>query len=127
MSLQLTPCLTSMRQVLDKLQRSLDAGQHYEAEQMLKTVYYRYRARKQLDEAYQLLQVLCRPLVDLTSCLWVTYSKAIRSNLATLRCHQQWFCTLLTHASCSLMHAVRALFLAVLTIWHLRQRQPDLS
>jgi hypothetical protein len=43
--------------VLDKLQRSLDAGQHYEAQQMLKTVYHRFRARKQLQEAYQLLQV----------------------------------------------------------------------
>ena len=44
--------------MLDKLQRSLAAGQHYEAQQMLKTVYYRFRARKQLHEAYQLLQVL---------------------------------------------------------------------
>ena len=44
--------------MLDKLQRSLDAGQHYEAQQMLKTVYHRFRARKQLQEAYQLLQVL---------------------------------------------------------------------
>ena len=47
-----------LRQVLDKLRRSLEAGQHYEAQQMLQTVYYRYRARKQLEEAYQLLQVL---------------------------------------------------------------------
>lgn len=43
-------------QVLDKMQRSLEAGQHYEAHQMLKTVYYRFRARKQQEEAYQLLQ-----------------------------------------------------------------------
>ena len=43
--------------MLDKLQRNLDAGQHYEAQQMLQTVYHRFRARKQLQEAYQLLQV----------------------------------------------------------------------
>lgn len=49
--------------MLDKLLRSLEAGQHYEAQQMLQTVYYRYRARKQLEEAYQLLQVLSRPLI----------------------------------------------------------------
>ncbi len=61
-----------LHQVLDKLQRSLEAGQHYEAQQMLQTVYYRYRARKQLEEAYQLLQVLSWPRVGLTKSVWIT-------------------------------------------------------
>ena len=44
-------------QVLDKLRVSLDSHNFYEAQQMLKTVYHRYRARKQHVEAYQLLEV----------------------------------------------------------------------
>lgn len=39
-----------------KLKASIDAGNSYEAQQMLKTVYHRFRMRDQLGDAYQLLE-----------------------------------------------------------------------
>lgn len=44
-------------QALDKINAQVQAGNYYEAQQMYKTVYYRYRSRKQAMEAYQILKV----------------------------------------------------------------------
>jgi hypothetical protein len=43
--------------VLKKLEASIQAGNFYEAEQMTKTVYYRYRTRKMLEDSYQIVEV----------------------------------------------------------------------
>lgn len=51
--------LLACPQVLRKLAASLAAGQFYEAHEMFKTVYYRYRTRNQHEESYQLCQVSC--------------------------------------------------------------------
>lgn len=41
---------------IEKLRAKVNAGSSYEAQQIFKTVYHRYRARKQLQDAYQLLE-----------------------------------------------------------------------
>lgn len=43
--------------MLQKLQRNIEAGSFYEAHEMFKTVYHRNRARRQLEESYQLAEV----------------------------------------------------------------------
>lgn len=45
-------------QTLDKTEAAIKSGNFYEAQQLYKTVYYRYRARKQLDDSYRILKVL---------------------------------------------------------------------
>lgn len=44
-------------QVLDKIKGTIESGSFYEAQQMYKTVYYRYKARKQVQDSYQILKV----------------------------------------------------------------------
>ena len=44
-------------QAVEKINAQVKAGNHYEAQQMYKTVYHRYHSRKQLPESYQILQV----------------------------------------------------------------------
>jgi hypothetical protein len=39
-----------------KMRANLDKGAFYEAQQMLKTVYYRYRSRRMLAESYDVLE-----------------------------------------------------------------------
>lgn len=41
---------------IEKLRAKVDSGSFYEAQQIFKTVYHRYRSRKQLQDAYQLLE-----------------------------------------------------------------------
>ena len=41
---------------LDKIRGQVESGAFYEAQQMYKTVYHRYRARKSMPESYQVLQ-----------------------------------------------------------------------
>ncbi len=44
-------------QAVARVNAQVEAGNFYEAQQMYKTVYHRYRSRKQLPESYQILQV----------------------------------------------------------------------
>lgn len=44
-------------QVLQKLRNNIEAGSFYEAHEMFKTVYHRYRSRKQLEDSYRLAEV----------------------------------------------------------------------
>lgn len=48
-------------QAVEKINAQVKAGNHYEAQQMYKTVYHRFHSRKQLPESYQVLQVGCMP------------------------------------------------------------------
>lgn len=47
---------TGVQKVLEKTKSSIESGAFYEAQQMFKTVYHRYRARKQYNDGYQLLK-----------------------------------------------------------------------
>ncbi len=49
------------RQVLQKVSKTVESGAFYEAQQMYKTIYHRYKARKQLEDSYQILKVCCAP------------------------------------------------------------------
>ncbi len=42
--------------VVAKMRANLDRGAFYEAQQMLKTVYFRYRSRQMLAESYDVLE-----------------------------------------------------------------------
>ena len=42
--------------VMDKMRANLDRGAFYEAQQMLKTVYYRYRSRRLYQESYDVVE-----------------------------------------------------------------------
>lgn len=42
--------------VMAKMRANLDRGAFYEAQQMLKTVSYRYRSRRMLSESYNVLE-----------------------------------------------------------------------
>lgn len=44
-------------QVLEKLRKSIEDGQYYEAQQMYKTLYHRHKSRGKKDDAVSLLQV----------------------------------------------------------------------
>lgn len=46
---------SNVQKQLDRIQKSLDSGAYYEAQQMYKTVYHRNKAKKLLDESYQIL------------------------------------------------------------------------
>lgn len=46
-----------MAQTIDKARGLIETGSHYEAQQMLKTVYHRQRARKQVADSYAILKV----------------------------------------------------------------------
>ena len=46
----------AVAKALARVQTQLDAGAFYEAQQMYKTTYHRYRSRRQLDEAYAVLR-----------------------------------------------------------------------
>lgn len=48
--------VSALNKPLQKLQLSLQAGQAYEGQQMIKTVYHRFRSRKKLVESYQVLE-----------------------------------------------------------------------
>lgn len=41
---------------LEKLRATVNSGSYYEAQQIFKTVYYRYRSRKKMQDSYQLLE-----------------------------------------------------------------------
>lgn len=43
--------------MLQKLRSNIEAGSYYEAHEMFKTVYHRYRSRRQLEESYKLAEV----------------------------------------------------------------------
>ncbi len=43
--------------MLQKLRTNIEAGSYYEAHEMFKTVYHRYRSRKQLEDSYRLAEV----------------------------------------------------------------------
>ena len=45
----------AVEQALQKLKPSIQAGSSYEAQQKVKTIYSRFRSRRQLTCAYQLL------------------------------------------------------------------------
>lgn len=45
-----------VERALEKLQLSLEAGQAYEGQQVIKTVYHRLRSRKKLLDSYQVLE-----------------------------------------------------------------------
>lgn len=49
-------CMSSLEKSLAKFKRSLDSGAFYEAQQLVKTVYYRLRSRKLLEESRDLLE-----------------------------------------------------------------------
>ncbi|GAX73846.1 hypothetical protein CEUSTIGMA_g1296.t1 [Chlamydomonas eustigma] len=44
-----------VEKTLEKIQKMIDSGSHYEAQQMLKTIYHRHKARKQISESYKIL------------------------------------------------------------------------
>lgn len=46
----------SLVQTIDKARSLIETGSHYEAQQMLKTVYHRQRARKQTADSYTILK-----------------------------------------------------------------------
>lgn len=48
---------TTCMQAVDKVHRVMDSGSHYEAQQMVKTIYHRHKARRQLEESYAVLEV----------------------------------------------------------------------
>eukprot|EP00891_Asterochloris_glomerata_P009823 jgi/Astpho2/9823/fgenesh1_pg.00149_%23_71_t len=48
--------MAGTQKVLNKLQRSLEAGSYYDAQQAFKSVYYRYRAQKKLIDSYKLCE-----------------------------------------------------------------------
>lgn len=48
-------------QALDKIKTTVESGSYYEAQQMYKTVYHRYRNKRQLKDSYQILQVQNAP------------------------------------------------------------------
>ncbi|KAG1661971.1 hypothetical protein FOA52_007143 [Chlamydomonas sp. UWO 241] len=41
---------------VEKVRRVMDTGSHYEAQQMVKTIYHRHKARRQLEESYAVLR-----------------------------------------------------------------------
>lgn len=47
-----------MTQVLERIKSTVESGSFYEAQQMYKTAYYRFRAKKQLEDGYQILKVV---------------------------------------------------------------------
>jgi hypothetical protein len=49
--------MTAVSKAVERCLAQIAAGNSYEAQQMFKTVYHRYRTRKQVQEAYQVLQV----------------------------------------------------------------------
>ena len=46
----------STDRVLEKMRANLEKGAFYEAQQMLKTVYYRYRSRRLYHESYNVVE-----------------------------------------------------------------------
>ena len=46
----------STDRVLEKMRANLEKGAFYEAQQMLKTVYYRYRSRRLYQESYNVVE-----------------------------------------------------------------------
>ena len=46
----------STDRVLEKMRANLEKGAFYEAQQMLKTVYYRYRSRRLYQESYDVVE-----------------------------------------------------------------------
>lgn len=46
-----------VQKTLGKIKGTVESGFFYEAQQMYKTVYHRYRARKQTEDSYHILQV----------------------------------------------------------------------
>ena len=52
---------TQMVQALNKLEGSLDAGQSYEGHELFKTVFHRFRSRRQIADSYALAEVSLLP------------------------------------------------------------------
>ncbi|GAB4819985.1 hypothetical protein N2152v2_007031 [Parachlorella kessleri] len=46
-----------VQKVLAKLRSNIEAGNFYEAHEMFKTVYHRYRSRRQLEDSYKLAEL----------------------------------------------------------------------
>lgn len=44
-----------VQKALDKINAQVEAGSYYEAQQMYKTVYHRYRSKKLLPDSYSIL------------------------------------------------------------------------
>eukprot|EP01023_Acetabularia_acetabulum_P054856 TRINITY_DN623_c0_g1_i1.p2 TRINITY_DN623_c0_g1~~TRINITY_DN623_c0_g1_i1.p2 ORF type:complete len:336 (-),score=21.16 TRINITY_DN623_c0_g1_i1:1496-2392(-) len=47
--------MTSVEQQVQKLSKRLDEGQYYEAQQMFKTIHHRYKAKRKLEDSYEIL------------------------------------------------------------------------
>eukprot|EP01024_Parvocaulis_polyphysoides_P051516 TRINITY_DN5075_c0_g1_i1.p1 TRINITY_DN5075_c0_g1~~TRINITY_DN5075_c0_g1_i1.p1 ORF type:complete len:324 (+),score=25.44 TRINITY_DN5075_c0_g1_i1:1-972(+) len=47
--------MASVQQQVDKLSKRVEEGQYYEAQQMFKTIHHRYKAKRKLQESYDIL------------------------------------------------------------------------
>lgn len=49
--------MANVGKTLAKIRVTVESGAYYEAQQLYKSVYYRHKARKQMEESFQILQV----------------------------------------------------------------------